>query len=118
VLLRVPHLLGQLAGADLAPEAIAGGVLEARTPDREGIGGHHAVEQHRADLSVDADSIAANLLILVTIFLAAMCGNPSGAQTLRVLPRDSSAIGGPAVRHGRRFEARTGTPVEEAQVPF
>ncbi|MEJ2612245.1 MAG: helix-turn-helix domain containing protein [Candidatus Thiodiazotropha sp.] len=36
-----------------------------------------------------------------------MCGHVGGAQTLRVLTRDSSAIGGPAERHGRRFEART-----------
>ncbi|MEJ2425851.1 MAG: hypothetical protein P8101_15600 [Candidatus Thiodiazotropha sp.] len=46
-----------------------------------------------------------------------MCGNASGAQTLRVMTRDSSAIGGPAVRHGRRVEART-APREVVQVPF
>ncbi|MEJ2590815.1 MAG: extracellular solute-binding protein [Candidatus Thiodiazotropha sp.] len=57
-------------------------------------------------------------VILVTFLLAALCGNAGGAQTLRVLTRDTSAIGGPAVRHGRSFETRTGTRVEVVQVPF
>jgi multiple sugar transport system substrate-binding protein len=41
-----------------------------------------------------------------------------GAAALRVLTRDTSAIGGPARRHGASYEAATGTPVEVTQVPF
>lgn len=43
--------------------------------------------------------------------------NRSGAS-LRVLTRDTTAIGGPAERHGRDFEAATGTAVEVTRVPF
>jgi multiple sugar transport system substrate-binding protein len=43
--------------------------------------------------------------------------NKSG-PSLRVLTRDTTAIGGPAERHGLDFEATTGTAVEVTRVPF
>lgn len=48
-------------------------------------------------------------------------GTETGAESpeaLRILTRDTSAIGGPALRHGASYEAATGTPVEVTQVPF
>lgn len=39
-------------------------------------------------------------------------------MTLRVLTRDTSAIGGPAVRHGETFAAETGNRVDLSRVPF
>ncbi|MEE4273758.1 MAG: hypothetical protein V2I67_18930 [Thermoanaerobaculales bacterium] len=48
-------------------------------------------------------------------------GTGAGAATpeaLRILTRDTSAIGGPALRHGASYEASTGTPVKVAQVHF
>lgn len=41
-----------------------------------------------------------------------------GADALRVLTRDTSAIGGPAQRHAQSFEAATGTPVTVTRIPF
>jgi multiple sugar transport system substrate-binding protein len=45
-------------------------------------------------------------------------GPPNGPDALRALTRDTSAIGGPALRHGASFEAATGTPVALTRVPF
>jgi multiple sugar transport system substrate-binding protein len=45
-------------------------------------------------------------------------GPPNGPDTLRVLTRDTSAIGGPALRHGASFEAATGTRVTVTRIPF
>jgi multiple sugar transport system substrate-binding protein len=62
---------------------------------------------------------------LATIFFIfvtnAALATPAGApdtNVLRVLTRDTSAIGGPAVRHGESYEAATGTPVSVTQIPF
>ncbi|RKT44897.1 ABC transporter substrate-binding protein [Thiocapsa rosea] len=43
--------------------------------------------------------------------------NRSGAS-LQVITRDTTAIGGPAERHGRAFESATGIAVEVTRVPF
>lgn len=43
---------------------------------------------------------------------------PAPADTLRVLTRDTSAIGGPALRQGASFEAATGTRVTVTRIPF
>jgi len=45
-------------------------------------------------------------------------GGGAEADGLRVLTRDTSAIGGPALRHGEGYEAVTGTPVSVTQIPF
>ncbi|WP_373508556.1 ABC transporter substrate-binding protein [Thiocapsa sp.] len=45
-------------------------------------------------------------------------GHPSSEPSLQVLTRDTTAIGGPAERHGRDFEATTGTAVEVTRIPF
>jgi multiple sugar transport system substrate-binding protein len=42
----------------------------------------------------------------------------SEGASLRVLTRDTTAIGGPAERHGRNFEAATGAAVKVTRVPF
>lgn len=57
-------------------------------------------------------------VIFVTLALLATLGAAEGAQTLRILTRDTSAIGGPALRHGRSFEQRTGIELTVDQVPF
>ncbi len=56
----------------------------------------------------------ASILVIFVIFGVAT----AGAGPLRVLTRDTSAIGGPALRHGASYEAATGTPVSVTQVPF
>jgi multiple sugar transport system substrate-binding protein len=54
------------------------------------------------------------VILALTVFFA-----DAGAESgLHVLTRDTSAIGGPAIRHGRSFEARTGTHVTVTQVPY
>jgi multiple sugar transport system substrate-binding protein len=45
-------------------------------------------------------------------------GQTGGGPSLHILTRDTTAIGGPAERHGRDFEAATGTAVEVTRVPF
>jgi multiple sugar transport system substrate-binding protein len=61
---------------------------------------------------------AAFFLIFVTnAVLATPAGTPD-PNALRVLTRDTSAIGGPARRHGDSYEAATGTPVSVTQIPF
>jgi multiple sugar transport system substrate-binding protein len=57
-------------------------------------------------------------VIFVTLALLGTLGTVDGAQTLRILTRDTSAIGGPALRHGRSFEQRTGIELTVDQVPF
>ena len=49
---------------------------------------------------------------------AARPGGSGNAEALRVLTRDTSAIGGPALRHGESYTAATGTPVSVTQIPF
>jgi multiple sugar transport system substrate-binding protein len=57
-------------------------------------------------------------VIFVTLALLATLGAVEGAQTLRILTRDTSAIGGPALRHGRSFEERRGVQTTVDQIPF
>jgi multiple sugar transport system substrate-binding protein len=45
-------------------------------------------------------------------------GQAGGGPSLQILTRDTTAIGGPAERHGRDFEAATGTAVEVIRIPF
>jgi multiple sugar transport system substrate-binding protein len=54
--------------------------------------------------------------ILVTIVI--LVASTADAGSLRILTRDTSAIGGPALRHGRSFEERTGTQVTVTRIPF
>jgi multiple sugar transport system substrate-binding protein len=57
-------------------------------------------------------------VIFVTVGIPAAVGMGSDAEPLRVLTRDTSAIGGPAARHGQSFAAATGTPVGLSRIPF
>jgi multiple sugar transport system substrate-binding protein len=60
-------------------------------------------------------------LVVVTFAIVTAVG-VGGAlaapQGLRVLTRDTSAIGGPAIVHGRTFTDRTGIGVSVTQIPF
>jgi multiple sugar transport system substrate-binding protein len=56
--------------------------------------------------------------IFVILALAVSFGGAVAETTLRALTRDTSAIGGTAIRHGRSFETRTGTRVTVTQVPY
>lgn len=61
-------------------------------------------------------------VFVIFVILAATCrpslGENGKAPVLRVLTRDTSAIGGPALRHGASYTAATGVPVNVTQVPF
>ena len=61
---------------------------------------------------------AAIFVIFVTSALSAVAESPGAEQGLRVLTRDTTAIGGPAERHGRGFAARTGIAVSVDRLPF
>tara|TARA_R110002167_G_scaffold83557_1_gene226874 strand:+ start:5686 stop:7182 length:1497 start_codon:yes stop_codon:yes gene_type:complete len=58
------------------------------------------------------------VVIFVTLPLMSVPGKADESKTLRVLTRDTSAIGGPAQRHGHSFEEMSGTSVSVSQVPF
>ncbi|HSO82099.1 extracellular solute-binding protein [Thiocapsa sp.] len=45
-------------------------------------------------------------------------GQTRVGPSLQILTRDTTAIGGPAERHGRDFEAATGTAVQVIRIPF
>jgi multiple sugar transport system substrate-binding protein len=57
-------------------------------------------------------------VIFVTLAFEGMLSSVDAGQTLRILTRDTSAIGGPALRHGHSFEQRTGIQLTVDQVPF
>jgi multiple sugar transport system substrate-binding protein len=57
--------------------------------------------------------------LILVIFVTLLLGVPDtvcSAQSLKVLTRDTSAIGGPALRHGKSFGERTGTTVSVDQI--
>lgn len=56
-------------------------------------------------------------VIFVTLLLVGS-GGVCSAQSLKVLTRDTSAIGGPAQHHGKSFGERNGATVTVDQVPF
>jgi multiple sugar transport system substrate-binding protein len=60
-------------------------------------------------------SLAVILLTMASTGVGWALDAPPG---LRVLTRDTSAIGGPALAHGRSFANRTGIGVSVTQVPF
>jgi len=62
--------------------------------------------------------LAAFLFIFVTSADFAAPAGARDADALRVLTRDTDAIGGPALRHGASYEAATGTRVSVTQIPF
>ncbi len=57
-------------------------------------------------------------VIFVTLALAGTFGRVEGSETLRILTRDTSAIGGPALRHGQSFKERRDIDLSVDQVPF
>jgi multiple sugar transport system substrate-binding protein len=61
---------------------------------------------------------AAVFVIFVTFAAAVPADARSPENGVRVLTRDTSAIGGPAQRHGRSFEAETGITVTVDRLPF
>lgn len=63
----------------------------------------------------------ARILVIFVIFAIAPrsgAGMDSNPPPVRVLTRDTSAIGGPALRHGQSFAAATGIPTALSRVPF
>ena len=62
--------------------------------------------------------LAAFFFIFVTNAVLAAPAGMTAAGAVRVLTRDTSAMGGPALRHGASYEAAAGTPVSVTQIPF
>ena len=61
---------------------------------------------------------ATPIVIVLLAAAAAAAAAAPGTGSVRVLTRDTSAIGGPAIRHGRTFEAATGVAVAVTRMPF
>lgn len=58
------------------------------------------------------------VVIFIIMALVSAFGRVESAQALKVLTRDTSAIAGPARRHGRSFEERTGIKLSVELLPF
>jgi multiple sugar transport system substrate-binding protein len=58
------------------------------------------------------------IFVILGLPVRPLIGVDTYPPTIRILTRDTSAIAGPAERHGESFAAATGTRVELTRVPF